>query len=181
VLNSDFEYRRTRGVIGADIGLGSWAALLPQFVYGRLTGTPIPQAAFFLGGSRSLRGVHSASRGGTGYAFGRLELIGTTDVLKAARIPHPSAFPIQLATFVGAGAVWGQDPLGGPTRPGVNWPNLEEWSSEVGLAALYQPGFPDRTGLVRFNYTWPLGPSIESPRLTIAYSRAMDLLRPFAR
>ena len=58
----------------------------------------------------------------TGCLIGRLELLGTADVLEALRAPHPAFLPIQLGAFAAAGAVWGADPYGGPPRPGGDWP-----------------------------------------------------------
>ena len=178
-IGSDFEYRRTRVAASSDIGLGQWATLVPQAVYGRLTGQAIPQAAFFLGGSRSLRSLSSGDRGGTGYALARIELIGADDVLELLRIPHPAFLPLQLGAFTGVGAVWGQDPFGGPTREGDNWPDDRHWVSEAGVSVIYQPGIPNPTSLVRLNYAWALGPAHESTRFSLSFSHALDFLRTF--
>jgi len=178
-IGSDFEYRRTRVAVSSDMGLGSWATLVPQAVYGRLTGQAVPQAAFFLGGSRSLRSLSSGARGGTGYALARLEVIGANDVLETLRIPHPAFLPLQLGAFVGSGAVWGVDPYGGPARSGGDWPDANHWVSETGVSVIYQPGIPSPTSLVRLTYAWPLGPDRESSRFSLSFTHAMDFLRTF--
>lgn len=176
-IGSDFEYRRTRIALSGDIGLAGRATLMPQLVYGRLTGQALPQASFYLGGSRSMRSMSSSARGGTGYAQARLEAIGADDVLESLRIPHPAFLPLQLGLFAGVGAVWGVDPFGGPSRSGGDWPDKEHWVSEAGVSLIYQPGVPSPTTLVRLNYAWPIGPERESSSFSVSISHAMDLLR----
>jgi hypothetical protein len=177
-IGSDLEYRRTRLTAGADVSLGRLAALVPQAAYGRLTGTPAPQAAFYLGGSRTLRSVEGSSLGGTGFALARLDLIGTPDLLALVGVPHPDALPVQGALFAGAGAVWGADPYGGPTRPGVDWPNREEWRGEYGFSLMWRPGVPDPAGFLRFSFAWPTGPDHEGGRASVTWARGLDLFRP---
>ncbi len=176
-IGSDFEYRRTRVALSGDIGLGARATLLPQLMYGRFTGQALPQALFYLGGSRSMRSMSSSARGGTHGAQARLEVIGADDVLTLLRIPHPAFLPLQLGAFAGVGAVWGADPFGGPARSGGDWPDAQHWVSEAGLSVIYQPGIPTPTTFVRFNYAWPLGPERESTNISVSVSHAMDFLR----
>ena len=176
-IGSDFEYRRTRIALSSDIGLAGRATLIPQVVYGRLTGQAIPQASFYLGGSRTMRSMSSSARGGTGFAQARLEVIGADDVLETLRIPHPAFLPLQLGVFAGVGAVWGADPFGGPKRSGSDWPDQEHWVSEAGVSLIYQPGVPSPTTFVRVNYAWPIGPERESRSFSVSISHAMDFLR----
>jgi hypothetical protein len=178
-IGSDFEYRRTRVAASGDIGLGSWGTIVPQVAYGRLTGEAVPQASFYLGGSRSIRSLSAGSRGGTGYAVGRLDVIGVTDVLETLHVPHPAFLPLQLGAFTAAGAVWGVDPFGGPTRSGTDWPSSGDWVSEAGVSLIYQPGIPDPTTLIRVNYAVALGPAWESNVFSISVSVAKDFLRRF--
>lgn len=178
-MGSDFEYRRTYLAAGADVGLGSWFSLVPQLGYGRLSGDALPQESFYLGGSRSLRSVEGQSLGGTGMALARLDLLALPDLLALARIPHPDMLPIQGSVFVASGAVWGVDPYGGPARPGLDWPNEEEWKSEAGFALHYQPGIPDPLSFFRFSFGFGLGANHEK-NFTVTYTRALDLLRAFA-
>jgi hypothetical protein len=178
-IGSDFETRRTRVAVSGDIGVGRSWSFVPQAAYGRLNGDPIPQAAFFIGGSRSMRSLSTGDRAGTAFSFGRLELIGTRDILEVLRIPHPAFLPLQLDLFTGVGAVWGDDPYGGPPRGGVDWPDEEHWVSEAGFAIVYQPGFPDPLMLLRMTYAVPLGPEREANRFSITLSSALDALRTF--
>ncbi len=171
-LNSDFEYRRTRVALTGDVGLGRRLAAVPQLVYGRLSGQPVPQAAFFLGGAGSLRSLAGAARGGTGLALARLDLVTTFDVLAAARLPHPGALPLQAGVFAGAGAVWGLDPYTGRARPGVDWPRAADGLAEAGVSLLYQPGIPSPLDLLRVDLAWPLGPGGDGARLSVSYTRA---------
>ena len=186
-IGSDFEYQRTRAAITGNFGLGRWATLLPQAVFGRLSGYRLPQVSYYLGGDQSLRSLAQATRGGSGLALGRFEVLGTGDALKALRIPHPAFLPIQLGAFAASGAVWGTDPFGGDRGDHVEFqgfgrvlyrssPRPEDWLSEVGVSAVYQPGFPDPTSVLRFNYAWPLGPVEHSGRFSISFSRALDFL-----
>jgi hypothetical protein len=178
-IGSDFEYRRTRVSMSGNFGLGSIASLVPQVEYGRLTESPVPQEAFYLGGARTLRSLPGASRGGTGIALARLDVIGTTDVLAWAHVPHPAAFPIQAGLFAATGAVWGPDPYGGPAVRGHGWPRANSWLSEAGASLIYQPGLPDPASFVRLDFAQPLGPARERTRWTLSYTRALDLVRPF--
>lgn len=178
-LGSDFDFRRTRIALGGEIVAGGHVSFVPQLAYGRLGGDPVPQASFFLGGARSLRSLRGDSLGGTGMAIARLELIGVDDLLALAHFPHPAMFPIQGAVFAATGAVWGADPFGGPGTPERAWPKREAWMSEAGVSLLYRPGMPDENAYFRLNLAWPVGPHGGDRRLSVSYSRAMDLLRPF--
>jgi len=180
-LNSAFEYRRTRVSAGADVALGRTFALVPQAEYGALTTGFVPQAAFFLGGPHTLRSLPADSLGGTRLALARLELVLVRDPFDLLHLPHPIMFPVQLAAFAAAGAVWGRDPYGGPTRPGGDWPHAGGWRSEVGLSLMYQPGFPEPTTFVRFNWAAPVGPGAHGSKLTLALTRGLDLVGVFER
>jgi hypothetical protein len=178
-LGSDFEYRRTRGASGLELPLGRSVSLVPQAEYGRLSGQMTPQAAFYLGGWHSLRNLHRDEKGGTGLALARLDVIWTADVLEVARIPHPEAFPIQVGAFGGVGAVWGEDPYGGPTVAGTDWPEDREWYPEAGLSLLYRPGLPEPNAYLRLSYAVGLGPREHDGRWSIQYTRPLDLVHPF--
>lgn len=180
-INSDFEYRRTLASAGADIGLGRSFAVVPQVEYGALNGEFIPQAAFYLGGSHTLRSVRHAETGGSRIAVARLELILVRDVFELSHIPSPSAFPIQLAAFAASGSVWGPDPYTGLVRPGTDWPHAADWRSEAGFSVMYQPGIPDPTMFVRFNWARPLGPDAGATRLTLSLGRGLDFVKRFER
>ena len=180
-LGSDFEYRRTLVSAGADVGWGRTFALVPQIEYGALSGDFLPQAAFYLGGSHTLRSMRYAETGGSRIALARLELFMVRDLFEAAHLPSPSAFPIQLAAFAASGAVWGRDPYTGTVRPGVDWPNAADWRNEAGFSVMYQPGIPDPAAYVRFNWAYPLGPGDRGMRLTLSLGRGLDLLKKFER
>jgi hypothetical protein len=85
------------------------------------------------------------------------------------------------SVFTASGAAWGHDPYGGPDRPGGDWPNPAEWRSEVGMSLLYQPGLPEPTDFLRLSIAWPVGAHSGGNRVSVAFGRAMDLLRPFER
>jgi hypothetical protein len=177
-LGSDFEYRRVRLAAGLDLSLGRIASLVPQLTYGRLTGDPLPQAAFYLGGSGTLRRLHRDERGGTGVALAKLDLIGTQDLLALLRIPHPAALPLQGALFAASGALWGRDPFRGTVVRGGDWPDGRDWISEAGASLLYSSAlFPQRSAL-RFSYAWPLGPNAREGRWSVSFTRPLDLLSP---
>jgi hypothetical protein len=178
-FGSDFDYRRTRAALGGEIVAGGHLSIMPQLVYGRLGGDPVPQAAFFLGGPRSLRVLPPDAFAGTGVAIARLDVIGVDDLLALARIPHPAMVPIQGGVFVATGAVWGADPFGGPGTPGGGWPERNAWRSEAGVSLLYRPGVPDQDAYLRVNLAWPVGPHGGAGRWSVSYSRALDLLRAF--
>ncbi len=180
-LGSDFEYRRYRGAIAGDVGLRGWLSLVPQLEYGRLTGQLVPQSAFYLGGSRSLRSLRGSSLAGTNAALARLDAILLPDILTLLRIPHPDALPLQIGAFGAIGAVWGRDPYGGPGTTDEPWPEHGDWRPEAGLALLYRPGLPDPNGFVRVSWANALGPYAGGSRITISYSRGVDLVQPPAR
>ena len=176
-IGSDFEYRRARFGLGGDFGIGRSFALIPQLSYGRLSGSMVPQAAFYLGGSHSLRSLEGGSRGGTGLAIARIELQELPDLLEVLRIPHPAMLPLQASVFAATGAVWGQDPYGGPTRPGVDWPNREEFLHEAGVSVVYRPGIPDPAAFMQFSWAWPIGPRAAGPRFSLSYTRGLDFVQ----
>jgi len=180
-LHSDFEYRRVLASAGADMALGRTFALVPQAEYGALTTGFVPQQAFYLGGGHTLRSLQSDVLGGSRLALARLELVLVRDPFDLLHLPHPIAFPVQLAAFGAGGAVWGRDPYGGPTRAGGDWPDEGAWRREVGLSVMYQPGFPSPATFVRFDWATPVGPGAHGAKLTLNLSRGLDLLGVFER
>lgn len=178
-VGSDFDYRRLRLAAGGEIAVGGHVSLLPQIVYGRLTGDAVPQASFFLGGPRTLRSLPNAARGGTGLALARLDLIGADDLLSLTHIPHPAMLAFQAGLFAASGATWGADPYGGPAAAGSSWPARNAWLSEVGVSLLYRPGVPDVEAYLRFNYGRRIGLGGGEGRWSVDYTRALDLLRRY--
>ena len=178
-LGSDFDFRRTRLTLGGELPAFGRISFVPQLAYGRLGGDPLPQAAFYLGGSHTLRSLPDEGLGGTGLAVGRLDVIGADDLLALARIPHPAMFPLQGGLFVAAGAVWGNDPRGGPGTPDAEWPRRNAWLGEAGASLLYHPGVPDEDAYLRLNVAWPLGADRRQRRWSFSYSRALDLSSPY--
>lgn len=176
-IGSDFEYRRTRLSLGGDIALGRAFTLVPQFSWGRLSGQPLPQEAFYLGGIHSLRSLEGAERGGTGLALAKLDLLELPDLLELLRIPHPAMLPIQAGAFIASGAVWGADPYGGRTRPGIDWPNRQEFLHEAGVSMIYRPGIPDPSAFMSLMLAWPIGNHAAGPRFSVSYTRGVDLVR----
>ncbi len=172
-IGSDFEYRRTLLTGSSTVGLGRAATLVTQMAYGHVSGEFVPQAAFYLGGA-SLRSLSDDTYGGTGIAAGRIEVIGSHDVLAELHVPYPHFLPLQLGLFAGTGAVWGKDPFGGPTQPGVDWPRDRVWLSETGASLIYQPGVPDPTSTLRLNVAWPLGHRSQSARISVEASHVVD-------
>lgn len=173
-LASDFDYQRYSFATGGDVGLGHFATLVPQFVYGRLEGDVIPQAAFYFGGPHSLRSIPTNSFAGTRKAFGKLDLIFTPDLGRFLHLPIPAPIVVQGGVFTGAGSVWGPDPYGGSAVEGDEaFP--EEWLSEVGVSLLYRPGLPEPRGFLRLDYARGVGNNPES-KVTVHYSVPLDLL-----
>jgi hypothetical protein len=95
-------------------------------------------------------------------------------------IPHPAALPIQAGAFVASGAVAGRDPYTGAIVPGVDWPRRESFHSEAGISLLYRPGLPDPASFVKINWAWPTGPAHGGARLSVAYTRGVDLVKPLS-
>jgi hypothetical protein len=178
-LGSDFDYRRARIALGGEIAVARRISFAPQFTYGRLSGDPVPQASFYLGGPNTLATLSDDLLGGTGLGLARLDVIGADDLLALAHIPHPAMLPIQGAVFASIGGVWGDDPYGGPSSPRDGWPDRNAWRSEAGVSLLYRPGIPDEDGYLRVNLAWPLGPRDAVPHWSMTYSRTLDWLRPF--
>jgi hypothetical protein len=174
-LASDFDYQRYAFSIGGDVGLWRIATLVPQLQYGRLDGDVVPQASFFLGGSKSLRSLLTNSLAGSRKAFGRLDLIFTSDLAKLSHVPHPSILVVQGGLFAGSGAIWGKEPFTGADLGEGTLPDASSWLSEVGASLLYRPGLPEPRGFIRADYAHGVGTDTES-RITIYYSVPLDLL-----
>ena len=175
-LHSAFRYDRVRFAAGADISLGSFASFVPQTMYGRVTGDPPPQAAFYLGGGSTLHTLTADERGGTGIAVGRVDLIGTQDVLSVLHLHHSEALRITPTAYACIGASWGDDPYGGPPRSQKDWPERNEWLSETAAALQYDIGaFGTRLAV---GYAWPLGPREgRKPGLLVEVSHPLGFLR----
>jgi hypothetical protein len=180
-IGSDFGYRRARVAAGADIGLSRWLSFVPQVEYGTLNRDALPQESFYLGGNPTLRSLPSGSFGGTRLALARGELILVRDLFGLAGSQRHSSMPVLASVFGGTGAAWGHDAYGGPDRPGGDWPDPSEWRSEVGMSLLYQPGLPEPSDFMRVSVAWPVGAHAGGNRVSVAFGRAMDLLRPFER
>jgi Omp85 superfamily domain len=181
-LNSDFTYRRMRFAAGAEIGFAKLVSFVPQVEYGKLNDQVLPQEAFYFGGSRSLRTVESGTIGGTGKAIARLDVIGARDIIGATRLFGFPASAMTFGAFTAIGAVWGEDPFGGPTRPGLYWPDdRRAWLSEVGLSMLLRPGLPDPAGFIHFDYGWPVGPNHRPAAFSLYYARPLFLVKPIVR
>jgi hypothetical protein len=174
-LASDFDYQRMSFSFGGDMGLGRVATLVPQLQYGRLEGDVIPQAAFFLGGTKSLRSLATNTFAGSRKAFGRLDLIFTPDLAKLSHIPHPAVLVLQGGLFAGSGAVWGKEPFTGAELGGDALPEVSSWLSEAGVSLLYRPGLPEPRGFIRADYARGLGNNGEN-RFVLYYSVPLDLL-----
>jgi len=180
-IGSDFGYRRTRVAAAADVGLTRWLSFVPQVEYGALNRDALPQESFYLGGNPTLRSLPSGSFGGTRLAVARGELIVVRDLFRLAGSHRPSSVPMLASVFGASGAAWGHDPFGGPDRPGSDWPDNSVWRSEVGMSLLYQPGLPEPSDFLRVSIAWPVGAHSGGNRVSVAFGRAMDLLRPFER
>jgi hypothetical protein len=176
-LGSDFEYRRVRAAAALDLTLGGVAALVPQFAYGRLSGEAVPQAAFYLGGSRTMRSLHRDERAGTGLAIAKLELLGAGDLLETLRLPRSRAFPLQGALFAATSAVWGRDPFTGVVRRGTDWPDRRDWHGEVGASLLFHSALFSPEASLRYSCAWPIGPGDHGVRWSVSVSHPLDLLR----
>lgn len=175
--NSDFTYRRTRVAVGGDVGITRHIALAPQFEWGRLRGEALPQEAFFLGGSPSVRSLDRNARIGTGKAFARLDALLMDDVLALLHIPHPDILPVQIGAFVGSGAIWGGEAFTGGPATRRDFPHANEWLSETGVSVMYRPGLPDPDFYVRLDYVLPLGPaSGREAGFSLSLQRTLNLL-----
>ncbi|HUK62550.1 MAG TPA: hypothetical protein VLV15_04425 [Dongiaceae bacterium] len=177
-LGGDAAYTRTRAALAGKLGLGHLATLVPQATYGRAEGDLEPQNGFWLGGPTTLRSIPPDSRIGRRSAFGRLELFGAPDLLEVAHIPHSPLFAVYAAAQIASGAVWGDDPLGGPSTPGHAWPDPAAWYSETGFSLMYRPGLPEPEGFLRFDWATGLGPDSNHSRWSIQFSTPLDQLRP---
>ena len=175
VLASDFDYERYVLATGGDVGIWHFATAVPQFVYGRLQGDVIPQAAFYFGGPHSLRSISTNALAGSRKAFGKIDLIFTPDLGRALHLPIPTPIVLQGGMFAGSGAVWGKNPYGGPPVAGGAWPESESWLSEVGVSLLYRPGLPEPRGFLRLDYARGVGNN-PNTKITVHYSVPLDLL-----
>lgn len=176
-IGSDFRYRRTRLIVGGDVSLGEHLALVPQATYGRLRADALPQDAFFLGGSTTLRSLDRNELTGTGMTFARVDLILVDDLREMLHLPLPAWLPLQASVFAASGSAWGRDPVGGaavPTRR--DWPRRAEWLSELGGGLAWRPGIPDPLAALRFEYAVPVGADSRDPKFTIAFQRPLNLL-----
>lgn len=177
-LGGDFDYQRVRVASGAEIAVRRTVAIVPQVMVGRLTGDPLPQEAFYLGSGPTLRSVDRDALGGTRIGLARVDALLVPDILSVLHVRHPATLPFQVAAFGATGAVWGQDPYGGPGSAEDAWPARQAWRSEVGASLLYATSMLGETSSLRGSVAWPVGPHHGGPTFTFGLSRALDLLRP---
>ena len=174
---SDVDHRRLRLAAGVDVPVGRWASLVAQTAYGRLGGDFTPQAAFYMGGPVMLRGTPHDAIGGRSMAIGKLDLISHVNLVEMMGLPRGEAFPISPGAFLENGAVWGEDPYGGPGSPGDAWPDDDgAWVQSAGVSLIYGSALLEGD-LLRFNVGWPIGADEGKARFTITVSRPLDLLR----
>lgn len=176
-LGSDASYRRLRVVLGGDLPWGRHLGFVPQVSYGRLWGEAVPQAAFFLGGTHSLRTLDRNAVTGTGHLFARGELVLADDLRRLLHLPLPAWLPLQASAFTASGAMWGHDATGlTPTPTRRDGPRPAEWRSEVGAGLSWRPGVPRPDTYVRLEAAWPIGPDARGVSYTLALQRLQDLL-----
>ncbi len=180
-LGSNFDYHRWRGAAGAVVPTTRWAGLALQAEYGAVREDAVPQAAFLLGGSHSLRSLPGFSLAGTRTAQGRAELILAPDLLQLSRLAHPAFLNLQAGVTAAVGSVWGTQPFTGEDLGGGTWPDRRDWRSEVGAALLYRPGLPDPWGFFRADVAWPVGNHSGPRRLTLSYVQVLHLLPRIGR
>src|SRR4029079_1926069 len=137
--------------------------------------------SFYLGGNPTLRSLPSGSLGGTRLALARGARALARDLFALLGSQRRSSMPVLASVFGGTGAAWGHDPFGGPDRPGGDWPDDSEWRIVVCTSLLDQPGVPEPTDFLRISIAWPVGAHSGGSRVSVAFGRAMDLLRPCAR
>jgi surface antigen Omp85-like protein len=177
-LGGDLDYHRVRAAIGAELPVRRTLAVVPQLLYGRMTGTALPQEAFYLGGGPTLRSMSRDALGGTHVGLARLDAVLVPDLLMLLHLPHSAALPVQGAVFGATGAVWGRDPYGGPGSAEDAWPARAAWRSETGVTLLYASALLGATSFVNISLAWPVGNHPGPPRFTFGLSRTFDLQRP---
>ncbi len=176
-LGSDADYRRARVVMGGDVSLGRHVGFVPQVVYGRLWGEAVPQAAFFLGGTHSLRTIERNGVTGTGLVFARGEFVLADDLRRLLHLPLPSWLPLQASAFAASGAAWGHDAAGvTPERTRRDGPRASEWRSEVGAGLSWRPGVPRPDTYLRLEAAWPIGRDERGLSYTLGFQGLQDLL-----
>jgi hypothetical protein len=176
-LGSDADYRRMRVVVGGDVSLGRHLGFVPQVSYGRLWGEPVPQAAFFLGGTHSLRTIERNAVVGTGQVFARGELVLADDLRRLLHLPLPSWLPLQASAFAASGAAWGHDAIGvTPERTRRDGPDATDWRSEAGAGLSWRPGVPRPDTYLRFEVAWPIGHDARQVSYTLGLQGLQDLL-----
>jgi len=176
-FGSDFRYRRTRVTLGGDVSLGQHLALVQQATYGRLRGQVLPQDAFYLGGSSTLRTLERNELAGAGRTFARVDLMLVDELGALLHVPLPAWLPLQLGGFAASGAVWGSDGAGGALPSTRDGPRREDWLSEVGIGLSWRHGIPDPQSAVRFEYAHPIGADGRSSKFTISFQRPLNLLQ----
>ncbi len=175
-LGGDFDYTRLRLAAGGALALGRHVAFAPQLEYGRLTGTALPQDAFYLGGG-TLHSLDANALQGTGRALAHADWIVLEPLQSLLGLERSPAFPIQIGAFAGAGAVWGRDPATGRARlTARDWPERTDWLAEAGLSLLYRPGLPHPDSFVRVDWAVPIGADERRPSFYLSYTRSLNFL-----
>ncbi len=176
-LGGDAHYNRLRLAAGGALALGRHITFAPELEYGRLTGAALPQEAFYLGGG-TLRSLDAQTLQGTGRALAHADLL-VNDALQAMLgLGRAPTFPIQLGAFVGAGSVWGADPLTGHAAlTSRDWPDRRDWLAETGVSVMYRPGVPSPDSFVRIDYAFPLGADGRRNTLYVSYMRTLNFLQ----
>jgi hypothetical protein len=176
-LGGDAGYTRVRLAAGGALALGRHVAFAPELEYGRLTGTALPQEAFYLGGG-TLRSLDAQTLRGTGRALAHADFILTDALQTLLGMERAPVFPIQAGAFAGAGAVWGTDPLtGAAALTSRDWPRQRDWLAEAGVSVMYRPGLPHPDSFVRIDYAVPIGADGRASHLYVSYMRALNFLR----
>lgn len=176
-IGSDFRYRRAKLSAGGDVSLGRHFGFVPQAMYGRLRGQPLPQEALFQGGVYSLRTLKANELSGAGRTFARADLVLVDDLRELLHLPLPAWLPLQAGAFLASGAIWGRDPVtGAAVTTRRDAPRREEWLSEAGFGLSWRPGIPDPTLSLRVEYTLPIGADERDASLTFAFQRLLNLL-----
>lgn len=166
---------RLRGVVGKAFRLGSTIKAVTQVEAGATAANAPRQRRFELGGAKLVPSLPYGVGGTDHLLAGKLELVGSQNIVRALGIQRPDWLILQPVVFADMAADW-DDPGGRDVV--FSKPPSQAWRGAAGLGLAMRVGFPEPDVFWRMRLAWPIGPDSGEIELNFTLGRSFDLVGP---
>jgi hypothetical protein len=164
---------RLHGALGKGLRLGRSVKAALQVEAGAAASLAPPQRRFELGGGLALPSLPRGTSDTDHLLVGKLELVGSQDVLRGVGIHPPDWLVLQPLVFAQAGAAW--DDVDARDVVFARPPRTA-WKGSAGAGLAYRIGIPDPGTFAKLFVAWPVGRDAGVARLNLAVGTTFDLV-----